>query len=69
MVRDRRGELDPATVAVLEHSLKVIDQAIAQSKDALQRDPASGFLQEQLNHALDKKVTLLRTAARLPSRT
>ncbi|MFL5579218.1 MAG: zf-HC2 domain-containing protein [Gemmatimonadaceae bacterium] len=69
MVSQRRGDLDPATIAVLEHSLKVIDTAIAQSRDALRRDPASGFLQEQLNHALDKKVMLLRTAARLPDRT
>lgn len=69
MVQERRGDLDPATIAVLEHSLTVIDQAIARSREALQRDPASGFLQEQLNHALDRKVGLLRTATRIPTRS
>ena len=36
---------------------------------ALAKDPASGFLATQLNHSLEKKVELLRTAALLPSRT
>lgn len=69
IVRQRRAQLDPATVAVLEQSIAVIDSAIAQSRAALARDPASGFLATQLNHSLDKKVELLRTAALLPSRT
>jgi hypothetical protein len=66
---ERRGELDSATVAVLEKNLAVIDQAIRQSREALARDPRSRFLDQQLNSALDKKVELLRTAALLPSRT
>jgi hypothetical protein len=69
IVRQRRGQLDPATVAVLEQSIAVIDSAIAQSRAALAKDPASGFLATQLNHSLEKKVELLRTAALLPSRT
>jgi hypothetical protein len=69
IVRQRRAQLDPATVAVLEQSIAVIDSAIAQSRAALARDPASGFLATQLNHSLEKKVELLRTAALLPSRT
>ena len=36
---------------------------------ALAKDPASGFLANQLNHSLEKKVELLRTAAMLPART
>jgi len=47
----------------------VIDDAIAQSKAALAQDPASRFLNNQLNSALDKKLELLRTAAMLPNRT
>jgi hypothetical protein len=69
IVRDRRDQLDPKTVAVLEQSIAVIDSAIAQSRAALAKDPASGFLATQLNHSLEKKVELLRTAALLPSRT
>lgn len=69
IVRDRRSTLDSGTVAVLERSIAVIDTAIAQSRAALARDPASGFLATQLNQSLEKKVELLRTAASLPSRT
>ena len=68
IVRNRRAQLDPQTVAVLEQSIAVIDSAIAQSRAALARDPASGFLATQLNHSLEKKVELLRTAALLPAR-
>jgi hypothetical protein len=64
----RRAELDPATVAILEHNLDVIDQAIDQSRAAIARDPANQFLTEQLNATLGKKVELLRTAAMLPAR-
>jgi hypothetical protein len=69
IVRERRSQLDPRTVAVLEQSIAVIDSAIAQSRAALANDPASGFLATQLNHSLEKKVELLRTAALLPART
>jgi len=65
----RRAELDPATAAIIDKNLKIIDAAIAQSKAALRRDPASSMLGNQLTHALDKKVELLRTAAMLPSST
>jgi hypothetical protein len=65
----RRPQLDSSTVAVVEHNLQVIDDAIAQCKRALQKDPASRFLMESLNDALDTKVQLLRTAAMLPSTT
>ena len=64
-----RAQLDPRTAAIIEANLKVIDEAIAQSRDALAQDPASRFLSNQLNSALDKKVELLRTAAMLPNRT
>ena len=69
IIEQRRSRLDPGTVAIIEYNLKVIDDAIMQSRTALAKDPASGFLSEQLNSALDKKLTLLRTAALLPART
>jgi anti-sigma factor RsiW len=64
-----RSQLDPRTAAIIEANLKVIDEAIAQSKAALAQDPASRFLNNQLNSALGKKLELLHTAALLPNRT
>jgi len=69
IIAQRKSTLDTATVHVIERNLKVIDDAIAQCKQALQKDPASRFLMESLNDALDTKVQLLRTAAMLPART
>lgn len=69
IVRERRSLLDPATIAVIQRNLAVIDTAIAQSRAALAADPNSRFLNEQLNSVLGQKVELLRTAALLPART
>lgn len=65
----KRGQLDPSTVKVVEDNLALIDAAVKQARAALMRDPASGFLTEQLDNALHKKVELLRTVAMLPSRS
>jgi hypothetical protein len=65
----RRPDLDSTTVAVVKRNLKIIDDAIAQTKLALRRDPASQYLMESLNDAFDSKVQLLRKAAMLPSGT
>lgn len=67
IVDERRKELDPATVIVLEKNLKVIDAAIAESKSALARDPASAFLMDRLTHAYDTKLQLLRGVASIPA--
>ncbi|HEX2779347.1 MAG TPA: hypothetical protein VHM30_07600, partial [Gemmatimonadaceae bacterium] len=69
VLRQRRSDLDPRTVQTIEKSLAVIDTAITQARSALAADPASRFLNDQLTHALDKKVELLRTAALLPARS
>jgi putative zinc finger protein len=69
VIEQRRGELDPKTVAAIERSLAVIDTAIAQARSALAADPASRFLHGRLTDALDKKVELLRTTAMLPARS
>jgi Putative zinc-finger len=69
IVHDRRSQLDTATIAVIERNLGIIDRAIAQSREALAKDPRSRFLNDQLNSALDQKVELLRTVALLPPRT
>jgi hypothetical protein len=65
----RRPQLDSATIAIVDHNLQIIDTAIAQCRKALQQDPASRFLIESLDGAMNDKVTLLRTAAALPVRT
>jgi hypothetical protein len=67
ILSERRGGLSPSTVEILEQNLRIIDQAIEQSRAALARDPASVFLDQQLNNALEKKIELLRTAALLPT--
>lgn len=69
IVAQRRTQLDSSTVAIIEKNLKIIDRAIEQSRAALAKDPASRMLDQQLTHALDKKVELLRTAAMLPANT
>lgn len=69
LIEQRRNQLDPATVAVIERNLQVIDTAIDDSKKAIATDPASRFLIESLNQSLRSKVELMRTAALLPSRT
>jgi hypothetical protein len=69
IVNQRRTQLDSSTVAIIERNLQIIDNAIQQSRAALAKDPASLLLSEQLTHALDKKVELLRTAAMLPAST
>jgi hypothetical protein len=69
IVSQRRTQLDSSTVAIIEKNLQIIDAAIEQSRAALARDPASHMLDQQLTHALDKKVELLRTAAMLPVST
>jgi hypothetical protein len=69
LIEQRRNQLDPATVAIIEKNLLVIDTAIADCKKAIAGDPSSRFLIESLNQSLRSKVELMRTAALLPSRT
>lgn len=69
VLTQRRSQLDPETVKVVEDNLKLIDTAVRRARSALVKDPASGFLTRQLDNALQKKVELLRTVALLPSST
>jgi hypothetical protein len=69
LIDERRNQLDPVTVAIIERNLQVIDTAIADCQRAIERDPSSRFLIESLNQSLQTKVELMRTAALLPSRT
>lgn len=67
IVADRRSSLDPRTIGILEENLKVIDNAINESRAALVADPASRFLSELFTRAYSSKLTLLRDAATLPA--
>lgn len=67
IVTERRDDLDPRTVEVLEKNLQVIDAAIAEARAALSADPASQFLAQQFTRAYTSKLTLLRGAAQLPA--
>jgi hypothetical protein len=69
VLEQRTTDLDPATIAILQNSLATINKAITEARAALLRDPASRFLNNQLNRALEQKLGLLRTAALLPART
>ncbi|HEY0997867.1 MAG TPA: hypothetical protein VGD77_17890, partial [Gemmatimonadaceae bacterium] len=61
--------LDPATLAVLEKNIRIIDQAIMESRAAIARDPNSALLNDQVNRMLDQKVELLRAIGTLPARS
>ena len=67
LLETRRSTLDSATVAVLERNLAVIDNAIAESRAALLKDPASQFLATQLSRSYTTKLTLLRASATMPA--
>ncbi|HUQ48317.1 MAG TPA: zf-HC2 domain-containing protein [Gemmatimonadaceae bacterium] len=69
VLSQRRAQLDPETVKIVEDNLGVIDIAVKRARAALSKDPASGFLTRQLDNALQKKVELLRTVALLPATT
>jgi Putative zinc-finger len=60
-----RGQLDKSTIDIVEHNLQIIDQAIAQARDALAGDPANSYLSSHLVEARRRKLDLLRRAAAL----
>jgi len=64
-----RGRLDASTVAIVEHNLQIIDQAINQAREALVGDPANAYLSGHLVEARRRKLDLLRRATALASET
>ena len=55
-----RGKLDSTTIAIVEHNLQIIDQAISQAREALVGDPANTYLSSHLVEARRRKLDLLR---------
>ncbi len=60
-----RSKLDPETVRVLEKNLAAIDQAIDESRRALQADPSNVYLNTHFADARQRKLVLLRRATAL----
>ena len=58
----RQGEvrIAPDTRAILERNLRVIDDAIAESRAALARDPANKDLKDMILSTYEHKLDLLR---------
>ncbi|HVL69092.1 MAG TPA: zf-HC2 domain-containing protein [Vicinamibacterales bacterium] len=57
--------IDPQTAATLQKNLAIIDQAIAESREALSTEPQSALARESLFDALRQKVTLLQNTIAL----
>jgi anti-sigma factor RsiW len=64
-LKQGRGRLDENTIAIVEHNLQIIDQAIEQARQALAADPANSYLSSHLFEARRRKLALLRRAAAL----
>jgi hypothetical protein len=65
IARSDDGTLDPQVAAVFQKNLQVIDQAIGESRAALQMQPASAVVQEGLFDAMRSKVALLQQTVEL----
>lgn len=64
VLRKSRGALAPSTVRILEENLKIIDNAIREARTALAADPNSEMLIDLLRSAYERKLELLRQAAK-----
>ncbi|HEX6559559.1 MAG TPA: zf-HC2 domain-containing protein [Longimicrobiales bacterium] len=64
VLKKSRGTLAPATVRILEDNLKIIDNAIREARAALAADPNSAMLIDLLRSAYERKLELLRQAAK-----
>jgi len=65
IARSDDSALDPQVAAVFQKNLQVIDQAIGESRAALQTQPASAAVQEGLFDAMRSKVALLQQTVEL----
>ena len=64
ILRKSRGALAPETVRIMEENLRIIDRAINEAQAALASDPNSEMLVDLLRSAYERKLELLRQAAR-----
>jgi anti-sigma factor RsiW len=61
----RRAQLAPETIAKVEASLRVVDDAIGEARRALAADPANRDLVDLLAASYERKLELLRRASEL----
>jgi hypothetical protein len=61
----RRASLSPDTSAAIDENLRAIDQALAEIRAALERDPASARLGRLLASTHEKKIETLRRVLKL----
>jgi len=62
VLASQRDQLDPATIAIIEQNLAVIDAAIEEARAALENDPSRAYLYRHFDTTMNKKVELLRRA-------
>ncbi|MEX2110462.1 MAG: zf-HC2 domain-containing protein [Gemmatimonadaceae bacterium] len=65
LLDSQQAALAPETVAQLKASLRTIDEAILEARNALARDPANKMLVEMLSASYRQKVDLLRRSAEM----
>jgi hypothetical protein len=63
--RSDEDVMDPQTAAILKKNLQVIDQAIAESRDALRVEPQSAPARDSLFDAMKRKVGVLQNTIAL----
>ncbi len=66
-LEQRRRELSPQTVSLIEEQVGIIDRAIADVRVAVERDKVDTNHAHLLTALYQKKIQLLWTASRLPS--
>jgi hypothetical protein len=62
-LEQRRNELSPTALAVVEQNLRIIDEAIRETQEALAVDPRNERVAELLWASWEKKIDLLKRAA------
>ncbi|MFL5462783.1 MAG: zf-HC2 domain-containing protein [Gemmatimonadaceae bacterium] len=65
LLDQREASLAPETVAQIKASLRTIDEAILEARNALARDPANTMLVEMLSASYKQKVDLLRRSTEM----
>ena len=66
-IRERKTQLSPETMVILEKNLAIIDQAISEVRGVLESDPADRGNALMLQAMHQQKVELLRRVTRLSS--
>ena len=65
MLQERRDDISPSTLLVVERNLTVIDRAISDALQALESDPENRYLEGHVTRAYERKVAYLRDATSL----